>query len=281
MIGEFWSFYQGAPDAALIFGDPLTEQFPAPDGSGILYQYFERARLELDPTLPAGQQVQSSPLGKLLYLPGLDGVNIGTPGACRVFPNGLGVCYDFLSFYDLHGGSSRFGSPISAFEFQTDGRIIQHFEKARFEYYPELGAGNTVQLADLGRLYFSAHEDLSRLNAAPPYNNLPQLQNTVTSLRLSAFVHKAVTRPDDTQAVYVIVQDQALRPVEGASGSLTLHFPSGQDIVFPLTTDAGGIALLPDLVFSAQPSGSLVTIDIHMTYLGVSADAAASFRIWR
>jgi hypothetical protein len=281
VIDDFWMFYQSVSDAALVFGAPITEQFLAADGSGKTIQYFERARFELDPSKPAGQRVQTTALGTLLYKPGLSAVNLTTAGACRVFSNGYGVCYDFLTFFDKHGGATRFGNPISAFEFQPDGRIIQYFEKARFEYHPELGAGNTIRMADLGRLYFAANEDPARLNPVPPSSSIPQTQPSVLSLRVMAFVWRAVTLPSDTQKVYVVVQDQALNPVSGATGTVVIHLPTGQDLTYPVTTNASGIAVVSSIEFSNQTPGSLVPIDVTVTFRGFSANATTSFRIWR
>lgn len=281
VIGEFWTFYQSVPYAALVFGAPITEQFPARDGSGKIIQYFERARFELDPSKPAGQRVQMTPLGRLLYQPGRPSVNLTTPGACRVFPNGFGVCYDFLAFYEKYGGVERFGNPISAFEFQADGRITQTFENARFEYYPERGAGNTVRLADLGRIYFNLHEDPALLAPVPPLSAIPRLSEGIVALKLSAFVLKAVTLPTDTQNVYVIVQDQAAKPVQGATGVVILHLPNGTDLTYPFTTNASGIAILSDIRFSEQKAGTLVLIDVQVTYRELTAKTTTSFRIWR
>ncbi len=281
VIGEFWAFYQSVSDAALVFGAPITEQFTVSDGSGKTIQYFERARFELDPSKPAGQRVQTTALGTLLYKPGLPSVNLTTPGACRVFPNGFGVCYDFLKFYDQHGGMERFGNPISAFEFQQDGRIIQYFEKARFEYYPERGAGNTVRLADVGRLYFNLVEDPALLNAVLPSSNIPRSGVSVTSIKVTAFVWRAVTLPSDSQKVYVVVLDQALKPVNGATGTVIVHLTGGQDLSYPFTTNASGIAILSDIQFSNQKPGSLIQVDVRVTYQGVEASTSTSFRIWR
>lgn len=282
VIDEFWAFYQSVSGAALVFGFPITEQFLATDGSGKTIQYFERARFELDPSKPIGQRVQTTNLGTLLYKPGLPTVNLTTPGACRVFPNGFGVCYDFLTFFDRQGGVERFGNPISAFEFQPDGRIIQYFEKACFEYHPELGAGNTIRMTDLGRLYFNAaNEDPARLNAVPPMGNIPQPPASVLSLKVMVFVWRAVTLPSDTQKVYVIVQDQALKPVSGATGTVTVHLPTGQDLAYPVTTNASGIAIISGIEFSRQTPGSLVPIDVQVKFGGMEASATTSFRIWR
>lgn len=57
----------------------------------------------------------------------------------------------FLDFWRANGQVLIFGYPITE-EFVADGRVVQYFERARFEYHPELfGAPGQVQLGLLGR----------------------------------------------------------------------------------------------------------------------------------
>jgi hypothetical protein len=57
----------------------------------------------------------------------------------------------FLQFWRERGGVLIFGYPLSE-EIVEDGRIVQYFERARFEFHPEyLGQENQVQLSLLGR----------------------------------------------------------------------------------------------------------------------------------
>jgi hypothetical protein len=57
----------------------------------------------------------------------------------------------FLRFWRENGGVMIFGYPIGE-ETVEDGRIVQYFERARFEYHPEfLGQPGQVQLSLLGR----------------------------------------------------------------------------------------------------------------------------------
>ncbi len=58
VITEFWTFYQSVPDANILFGMPITEQFISRDGSGLTVQYFEKSRFELHPDMPEGQRVR-------------------------------------------------------------------------------------------------------------------------------------------------------------------------------------------------------------------------------
>jgi hypothetical protein len=277
IVGEFWTYYQSIPDALLVFGVPITEQYAGPDG--LTVQYFEKVRFELHADQPIGRRVVLSDLGELIYRSGAPTVNPTAAGACRVV-GGFGICYDFLSYYDDHGGSLVFGNPLSGFEFQPDGRLIQYFERARFEWHPELPEGQKVTLADLGRIYFTDHEDPSRLNAALPMNNIPVQSHMPLSLHAAAFVERAVTLPQDTQRVYVIVQDQALAPVANATGTVTVHLPSGQDLAYPITTDDHGVGVVPAIRFSPQPAGSLVVLDVAVDFQGLSAETTTSFRIW-
>jgi hypothetical protein len=57
----------------------------------------------------------------------------------------------FLTFWREHGGVLIFGYPISE-EIIEGGRVVQYFERARFEYHPEdLGKDGQIQLSLLGR----------------------------------------------------------------------------------------------------------------------------------
>jgi hypothetical protein len=281
VVGEFWTFYQGVPDASIVFGLPLTEAFASADGSGLTVQYFQRARLELHADQPIGSRVQVSLLGTRLYQPGLPSVNVITPGACRVFRTGFGVCYDFLLFFDQHGGEARFGDPISAFVFLPDGRLVQYFERVRFEWHPELAAGQNVLLTDLGQEYFNElNEDPLRLNPAQPLSSDIVTRPPVLSLHAMAFVGKAVTLETDTQKIFVVVQDQALAPVVGATGLVTVHLTDGTSLTYPVVTDANGVSTVPAVAFIGQTPGELVLVDVQIAYQGMTSGSTTSFRIW-
>jgi hypothetical protein len=280
VVGEFWKYYQSVPDAVRVFGWPITEQFTSADGSKLMVQYFEKARFELHPEQPMGQRVVLTMVGTELYQAGVNSINLDTPGACRVI-NGYGVCYDFLSYFDKYGGVAIFGNPISAFEFQADGRLVQYFERARFDWRPEQAAGQNVQLSDFGRIYFNKYEDPAWLNPALPLSGIMDKVPLVLSVRTMAFVSKAVTLTTDTQKVFIIVQDQASGPVSGATGNVTVHLSTGQDLTYPVTTDTKGVSIIQSVPFSNQIPGSLVIVDVEMFYQGMTASASTSFRIWR
>ena len=64
----------------------------------------------------------------------------------------------FLDFWRANGQVVIFGYPITE-EIIEDGRVVQYFERARFEYHPELkGATGQVQLGMLGREALAGRE---------------------------------------------------------------------------------------------------------------------------
>ena len=68
------------------------------------------------------------------------------------------VVYAFKAFWEYNNGLIAFGYPISE-EFEEDGRTVQYFERARFEYFPEAtDPAYAVQLGHLGRLVARARD---------------------------------------------------------------------------------------------------------------------------
>lgn len=274
VTGEFWKYYQSIPNAKVVFGYPLTEAFND-SKTGRLIQYFTRARFELHPEQPVGQQVRLSPLGSLIYVPG-QGVDIFTPIGCRAFQNGYSVCFAFLDFFDNSGGQAVFGQPISNFQV-LNGRIVQFFERARFDWYPEYGEGQKVVLADLGRVYFDVAKENANLLQPVQYNGLVD----VLTLQTRAFVWKAVTKSNDQQAVYVVVQDQTLSPVLNAKVIVTVYWPNGVPQRIELNTDKNGVVVVQFAVQNQQ-YGSLVTVNVQVEYQGLpKSNTITSFRVWQ
>ncbi|MFW6075000.1 MAG: polysaccharide deacetylase family protein, partial [Chloroflexota bacterium] len=82
---------------------------------------------------------------------------------------------DFKQFWQDNGGLFVFGFPISE-EFEEDGRKVQYFERARFEWWPEHeGTRYEVQLGHLGHDAAAANGvdtgRVERVEGAPDYNN--------------------------------------------------------------------------------------------------------------
>ena len=57
---------------------------------------------------------------------------------------------DFLRYWEAHGGVAIFGYPISE-PFDQNGRLVQYFERNRFELHPQLPPEYRVQLGLLGK----------------------------------------------------------------------------------------------------------------------------------
>jgi acyl-CoA thioesterase FadM len=277
--GDFWTYYQGLSNAALVVGSPITEAF-SDAKTGRLIQYFQRARFEYFPENPVGQRVKLTSLGEFVYqrMPVGATLNFFAPIGCRYYADtGFSICYAFLEFFDKNGGEAVFGKPRSPFVVYN-GRIVQYFERARFEWYPEYPEGQKVVLAELGRIYFDlVPEDANLLQAVKIGENAP---GNVLQLNTRAFTWKAVTQMSDQQAVYAVVQDQTLRPVPGATVIVTTFWPVGGVQREAQTTNQYGVAIIP-LKVQGQPYGSVVTVQVEVIYQGLTSQTVTSFRIWQ
>ena len=267
--GGFLLFYKSAKDPQLVYGYPITEQMTSRDGKTV--QYFQRARFELTST----QTVQLSPLGTFTYQR-KSPMTINNPNACQVYPTGYPVCLTFLDFYKTNGGPTQFGNPISPFE-SSEGLIVQYFEAARFEWRADRPADQRVVISELGRIYFDQlKEDPAQLK---PIEQSGNIIDPVLSLKVRAFVLKAVTLKSGQQTVYIIVQNQISKPVSNATGKALVKLPDGTNQEFSFSTNASGIAQI-SFNFQDQKSGELVPIEITVNYQSITGTTKTSFRIW-
>ncbi|MBN1992149.1 MAG: hypothetical protein JW953_05555 [Anaerolineae bacterium] len=134
------------------FGLPLTEEFLV---DGWRVQYFEKGRLEYHPENEPDYRVVVGWLGDLLRrrTPPLPPSHLPATNDPyrRYFPEtGHTLSGDFLTYFDTHGGSVRFGQPISE-PFLEQGRIAQDLQSARFFWTPETAP--PVTLEDIGRVH--------------------------------------------------------------------------------------------------------------------------------
>lgn len=277
--GEFLEQYESAQNPLLVYGFPLTDAFE--DENGILLQYFSKARFESIVTESGERQVRITPIGLHIYQAEniLDPINVQpNASACRMYTEtGNRVCYAFLEFFDAHGGPAQFGLPISDFEIRSN-RIVQYFENARFEWYPERPAGQRVLISDLGRAYFDhKQEDPQLLRPDIPSNFIP---SRIIELQSRAFVTRMPTLQGQRAMLYVIVTDQNNIPVESASVSFIVHYPDGSQERFIMnnTTNALGFALL-DFPVSTNTKG-IAEIIVRATFIDLESEARTSFRVW-
>ena len=125
---------------------------------GVKVQYFERVRMEHHPQLAAkGRPVLFTRLGVDISLG--SAFSKGMPfrsDRTRTFfsETGHSLTGAFHTYWRQRGGLDLFGYPISEVITQ-DGMQVQWFERARFEYHPELApSGKPVQLTRLGSLAY-------------------------------------------------------------------------------------------------------------------------------
>lgn len=264
--GDFLSTYESATNPEQIYGYPITEEYQD-QRSGRFIQYFERARFERYPENPPELRVYITPLGKLLYEHTSELASPRSIPGCRFFPEvKFYVCYDFLDFFNANGGVAQFGYPISNFEIR-DGWIVQNFQRARFEWHPELPSGQKVQLTKLGRQYFDLMgENPTRLRPVHPSVGSPDHQPVVLDLKVRASFQHAITHPSGEQTLYITVQDQKLMPLANAIVTLVISLPSGETkrIVVPQPTDKYGITKF-SFNFESLPPG-LARVDVVATY---------------
>jgi hypothetical protein len=171
--------------ALRILGFPLTRPYPRQqdDGTWLLVQDFERARLEFHPEyLGQWGEVLGTLAGNEITADQRDDAPFQPLAGCTTTPDrdcfaetGHSLAYGFRAFWNAHGGLKTFGYPISE-EFQERNHdtgqtyTVQYFERARFEYHPEY-AGTEYEVL-LGRLTANQLDDDGWLYP-PPGSLLP------------------------------------------------------------------------------------------------------------
>lgn len=153
--------------------------------NGRTVQYFERVRMEAHPESSSlGYPVLMGRLGaEMTQSAQFNKVAPFASSSDRAYMDATGhsVGGGFYSYWKANGGVQLFGYPISE-EFQESGHTVQWFERARFEYHPELAStGRTVQLSLLGSMTYSAKADrttpaTASIVPAPAQPSAPQAQ---------------------------------------------------------------------------------------------------------
>jgi hypothetical protein len=133
----FYPFYEKYGGVGSL-GNPLTNVTTV---DGWQVQYFEFGRLEYHPENEADYVVTVGWLGEVLNRrqPPIAPLNIpATTASHRRYyaKTGHTLSGDFLTYFDTHGGSVRFGLPISE-PFLWRGQLTQDFQSARFFWTPD------------------------------------------------------------------------------------------------------------------------------------------------
>jgi hypothetical protein len=283
---EFLEFYKTRGEVE-IFGYPLTEAFYDP-ARGLRVQYFQRARMEWHPYNPDPYKVL---LGLLI-----DELGYNYPPArseqIPAFNSTLHyyfhetnhiVSYAFLKYFREKGGLDIFGYPRSEFLYE-DGYIVQYFQRARMEWHPEAVPGPQMRLTNVGEIYierFGIPGDYGEPLPPPTADNPPQmpLRSTITELDVSASVRYAITGRQGTQTVFIYVNDQQQKPVQGAAVRMVIHYQSGDQICESEPTNANGFAQCSFAIHSSPP-GRKVVIDVTTTYGKLTGTTQTFFLPW-
>src|SRR5262245_777787 len=156
IIASFRLFWEQNGGQA-IFGLPIQPQIATTiNGRPATSQLFERARFEryidvrFAPVMLGLIGVEALTRRGIDWtqLPPTYDPNAVARGDCRLYSQtNHATCYAFRDFFDRNGGVRIFGYPVSD-EFVEGDRVIQWYERARFEAGTWPGAG--VELAPLG-----------------------------------------------------------------------------------------------------------------------------------
>jgi len=155
-FSNYWNAFGGLP----VFGYPITDEYTDAQ-TGLVTQYFERARFEWHPgAWPARFDVELGLLGnELAQKQGLTGttpfqrINAANDANCTFYaPTGHRLCFGFRDFWNANGGLAIYGYPISEeFRDASTGFTVQYFERQRLEYHPENSPAWQVEGGLLGR----------------------------------------------------------------------------------------------------------------------------------
>jgi hypothetical protein len=171
VTGVFLAYWE-QNGALPVFGYPLSEQRVE---NGRTIQYFERARFELNPDQsrpayrvllgrvgaelfaqqPRGPEEQApSPLGECAYIAAINVVCDQEPGRGFLsYWRSHGLAFDGQAGFSFAESLALFGYPITTAYLYTDAngtRVVQWFERARFEWYPASPEPYIVLLGRLG-----------------------------------------------------------------------------------------------------------------------------------
>jgi hypothetical protein len=147
------------------FGYPITGELIEPEpgtNKARRVQYFERNRFDYFPEFRNTPfVVQLGRLGDVALQ--RSGINWPTlprrqeaDEGCTFFERtGKQICAPFLEQWELSGGLSRHGMPLTD-AFDRDGRQVQYFERSRFEWHPDNPPAFQVQLGLLSRELYAS-----------------------------------------------------------------------------------------------------------------------------
>jgi hypothetical protein len=280
--GEFLAFYRSLPEEerSRIFGAPITEVLPDNLRQGFQFQYFERVRMDYDPSEPQGQRISLAPIGEYVYNGGQGGLpaefSVNTP-MCRLFTStDKYVCYAFLQLYDRLDGPVLFGQPISNAEYVND-RLVQYFQNVRMEWRGEMPEGKRVVLTEIGRIDFDRRVGNANLLRPVP---IPEMR--LKEIQVRVFAGRSVISVGEQQQLYVLVHNQYMEPLPDAQVTVSIRYPDGRSFNYRLDeqTNQDGLTRVAFEVESARPNQVVsITAEAEIPN-GPKGKASTWFRIW-
>jgi hypothetical protein len=262
------------------YGYPITDDYVDPS-TGFLVQYFEKARLEWHPGNTQPYKVQLGLLGdemgkRRAPIPISKIPPTNDPNCVYFAETGHSLCFMFLDYWLKNGGLDRFGYPITEFT-NEGGPFVQYFQRARMEWHPEEPAGQTIQLAQFGLIYYRfAGFDLGRLSPTLAGDH----PGTPTTVYARASVFKRVAVANGSQTAFVFVTDQLGRPMGGAAVTLLVHYPQREDRFSLPPTSANGTSFQAFALPTVE-AGAIVSMDFIISYPGVQDSVTrTSCMIW-
>lgn len=169
-FAEFWETHGGL----MTFGYPITRVFYQ---DSLYTQYFERAIFERHEDKEGTPYVvllarigANTTVERMMHDPAFQGVaedeELVGAGALYFHATNHHISPTFAEYWEDNGGIAAFGYPLSE-PLVEDGRPVQYFERARFEWHEELaGTPFEVLLGHLGREALAAR-DVPALTTEP------------------------------------------------------------------------------------------------------------------
>lgn len=261
------------------YGYPITDDYVDP-ATGLLIQYFEKARLEWHPGNSEPYKVQLGLLGDEMGkrqppipISAMPAAN--DPTCLNFLETGHTVCQAFREFWVANGGLDRFGFPITQWVTEN-GMLVQYFQRARLEWNPNR---NTVQVAPLGLIYYRwAKLDESRLMAGNRTATI-NAEQAPTAILARASVFQASPFVGDNQVAFVYVNNQFGAPLAGAAVTLIVHY-ADHDTSYQLPPTSAAGTTFQTFQVESSPAGYVVALEFIVTHSGLFSDARTSFMIW-
>jgi len=270
IASEFETFHD-ANGGLRVFGYPITDPYEDFD-RGVMVQYFQRMRLELDPD---SGQVLIYPLGDWAYEESTGATEEDLPED-DVPGEEFALEDEFLTFYSTVNGRALFGDPISP-QVNEGGTRVQYFDNARLEWHPEAPMDDRVQVGPLGEAHYRLVGIFENPGRSRPLDSAAVSEAVVLSNVIAPILYQG-----DEQTLFVdVLTPEGQRPVAGVTVDAAVTYNGlTEHVELPDTDGAGqskGVLELENI----EP-GQKVQVEITVSAPGGAAIGATtmSFMSW-